>query len=64
MNIYLKFDAQEARSSKSGCLMVLNTRKCLKFDARTHSMLEKKVLEVSLLTANITILEFCGKNSW
>ena len=28
--------------------MVLDIRKCSKFDARTRSMLEKKVLEVSL----------------
>ena len=49
MNLYLKFDAQEARSSKLGFSMVLDTKKCSKFDARTHSILEKKVLEFSLI---------------
>ena len=48
MNLYLKFDAGETRSSKLGCLMVLDTRKCSKFDAPTLLMPEKKVLEVSL----------------
>ena len=54
MNLYLKFDAWEARNSKSGCSMVLDTQKCSKFDARTHSMLEKRVLEVSLCQTTIS----------
>ena len=56
MNLYLKFDARHGRSSKLGHLMVLDTRKCLKFDAHTRSMLERKVLEVSLLaTTNFAL---------
>ena len=34
--------------------MVLDTQKCSKFDARTHSMLEKRVLEVSLCQTTIS----------
>ena len=48
MNLYIKFDARETGHSKLGYLMVLDTRKCLKLDARTRSMLEEKELEVSL----------------
>ena len=40
---------KKLETQKLGCLMVLDTRKSFKFDARTRSMLEKNVLEISLL---------------
>ena len=58
MNLYLKFDAQEAQSSKLGCLILENTRNLMLVLARYWDTGRVIIAQISELSANMFTTSF------